>query len=280
MNSRQLLAAIFVLLAAAPASTFAETNDCTVISTVPATLSSSGVYCINDDLVLAGSTGTAVTITADSVTLDLNGHALRSKASANTATTGVAVSGHKYFTIIDGTIAGFGNAIDVESPAGGPRSLGGLIADIKVQRSVALAIGLDCDGCVVRNNLVTETIVPASISGFSALGISVNGTGDQISGNRVFNTHSVPTGAEAFAIYVLASNSTVSQNYVANDHIANPREFGIIASGANDIVSNNQVQGLPAGFDFTDSSVKYRDNTQSGCTSGYNGAAIDLGGNN
>jgi hypothetical protein len=280
MHARHLFAATCLLFAAAPASSLAETTDCTVISTLPATLSNPGVYCINQDLVLAGATGTAVTITADSVTLDLNGHALRSKASANTATTGVGLSGHKYFTIIDGTIAGFANAIDVQSPASGTRSLGGVIADLKIQRSVAAGIGVDCDGCVVRNNLVTDTIVPASISGFSALGISVLGTGALVTGNRVFNTHSVPTGGEAFGIYVLASNSVVSQNYVANDRIANPREFGFVASGANDIISNNQVQGLPAGFDFTDSSVKYRDNTQSGCTTGYNGTAIDLGGNN
>jgi hypothetical protein len=278
MHPRHLLPAACLLLAA-PLSSLAETNQCSVITALPATLSNPGVYCINQDLALAGSTGNAVTIMADSVTLDLNGHALRSNATANTATTGVTLNGHKYFTIIDGTIAGFGNGIDVQSSATA-RARGGLIADVKVQRSVAAGIGVDCDGCVVRNNLVTDTIVPASISGFSALGISVSGTGALVTGNRVFNTHSVPTGGEAFGIYVLASNSIVSQNYVANDRIANPREFGFVASGANDIFSNNQVQGLPAGFDFTDSSVKYRDNTQSGCTTGYNGTAIDLGGNN
>jgi len=280
MNQHHLLSSMCLLLAAAPLSAFAETNQCSVITTLPATISNAGVYCINQDLTLAGSTGSAVTIGADSVTLDLNGHALRSNAAANTATAGVTVVGHKYFTIIDGTIAGFAEGVNVESLASTPRSKGGLIADLKVQRSVAFGIGIDCDGCVVRDNLVTDTIVPASIAGFSALGISVVGTGALVSGNRVFNTHSVPTGAEAFAIAVLASNSVVSQNYVSNDAIANPREYGILAGGANDIVSANQAQGMPIGFDFTVTSVKYRDNLQSGCTYGYNGTAVDLGGNN
>lgn len=280
MNPRQFAAVACLLFAAVPLGSRAETTQCTVISALPATLSAAGIYCITQDLVLAGSTGNAVTIAADSVTLDLNGHALRSKAGANTATTGVGLSGHKYFTITDGTIAGFGNGIDVQSPSSGPRSLGGLIADVKVQRSVALGISVDCDGCVVRDNLVTDTIVPASISGYSSIGIGAAGTGNQVSGNRVFNTHAVPAAAEAFAIYVTGSNSNIIRNYAANGAGANPREFGFVAAGADGIVSNNEVQGFPVGFDFVNSSVKYRDNTQAGCTTGYAGTAIDLGGNN
>jgi hypothetical protein len=280
VNKRTLLSYVCFFLAAAPLSGFAESTQCNVITSLPTTISSPGVYCINQDLVLAGSSGFAVNIAADSVTLDLNGHALRSNAAANTVTEGVVVVGHKYFTIIDGTIAGFGEGINVESLASTPRSKGGLIADVKVQRSVAFGIGVDCDGCVIRNNLVTDTIVPASISGFSAIGIGVAGTGALVTGNRVFNTHGKAAGSEAFNLSLSASDSTLSQNYVANDEISNPSEFGVLVSGANDLVVGNQAQDMPVGFDFINGTTKYRDNLQSGCTVGFNGSAIDLGGNN
>jgi hypothetical protein len=280
MNKRTPLLLFALCFAAAPLAALAESTHCTVITSLPANLSSAGVYCINQDLTLAGSTGSAVFVDADSVTLDLNGHALRSNAAANSATTGVVVVDHKYFTITDGTVAGFAQGISVESVPGGSRSRGGIISDVKVQRSFIFGIGMDCDGCVVRDSLVTDTIVPASITGFSAIGISATGTGNQVSGNRVFDTHTKSGGGLSFAVALSGSNSVAAQNYVANDEILNANEVGISSTGTNNVLIGNQAQGMGVGFFLEDPSTKYRDNTQSGCTSGFNGAAIDLGGNN
>jgi hypothetical protein len=55
---------------------FAESSHCAVISSVPTTLSKAGLYCLAEDLAHSAS-GPAITIDADNVTVDLNGHTLR-----------------------------------------------------------------------------------------------------------------------------------------------------------------------------------------------------------
>lgn len=275
-----LLLGAGLLLSLRPAA--AESNHCTPISALPITLSSAGVYCLTQDLVLAGTGGVAVFINADSVTLDLNGHALRSNAAGNMSTFGVSVVGQKYFTITDGTIVGFAQAVYV-GPAGSTPAKSGLISNLKVQRTYTIGISALCDGCVVRDNMVTETNIPASFGGNAAIGIGVSGTGNQVIGNRVFNTFSQP-GDPAFGISVSGSNSNIANNYSVNDHIGSDATYGYSIIGANALLSANQAQGMSIGYNLTATNLKYRDNLSGGCTYAFNGASVggthDLGGNN
>lgn len=96
-------------------SAFADSSHCTVISSVPATLSKAGLFCLIDDLAHSAA-GPAITIDADNVTIDLNGHTLRATRTpgiSEVSYDGVSVSGHKYFSIIDGVINGFTIAVFV-----------------------------------------------------------------------------------------------------------------------------------------------------------------------
>lgn len=79
---------------------------CTAVSAVPATLSSNGRYCLTQDVSMGGTSGIAITIDADAVTLDLQGHTLRGSVAANVSTVGIHVAGHKYFDIGAGHSAG------------------------------------------------------------------------------------------------------------------------------------------------------------------------------
>jgi hypothetical protein len=213
-------------------------NHCSVLTTLPATLSDPGVYCLADDLQLAGSSGTAVTIAADSVTLDLDGHALRSKASANAATIGVSVVGHRYFNIVNGTLAGFAQAVYVRSNGDTPAK-GGLLAKLEVQRSFFNGLSIVCDGCVVRDNLVTDTVTPSTLSGYYATAIGVEGSGNLVSGNRVFNTASA-SGQSAFAFALGTSGSTVTNNFAANTIAgAANSAYGFLMSGVDDLLLAN-----------------------------------------
>jgi hypothetical protein len=72
-----LMAALTLLalaLTVAPAG--AETVNCTVINAVPFTIASSGIYCLNSHLNTNISSGSAITVNADNVVIDLNGHVL------------------------------------------------------------------------------------------------------------------------------------------------------------------------------------------------------------
>jgi hypothetical protein len=259
----------------------AASNHCTAITALPATLSEAGVYCLTDDLKLAGSSGTAVTIATDSVTLDLDGHALRSKAAANTTTIGVSVVGRKYFSIVNGTLAGFAQAVYVRSNGDTPAK-GGVLANLKVQRSFWNGLSIICDGCVVRDNVVTDTVVPETLSGYFANAIGVEGSGDLIIGNRVYNTAS-PPGVQAVAFALGTTGSTISNNFAANAAATSDPVYGFLMSGVDDLLVANQAQNLRNCYWLQEQRMKYRDNLSGGCGTAFGGglqAAIDLGGNN
>ena len=255
-------------------------NHCTVISAVPITLSAAGVYCLNGDVDLAGSHGTAVTIATDSVTLNLDGHALRSRAGPNIATIGISAVGVKYFTIENGTLAGFAQAVYVSSDGDTPAK-GGVLAGLKVQRSFWNGLSIDCDGCVVRDNVVTDTVVPATLNGYPAVAIDVEGTGALVTGNRVYNTVTL-TGLNALAFGLGTHNSTISNNFAANS-AAGGATYGFVMSGADDLLIGNQAEGFTNCYWLEEVRMKYRDNLSSSCTiafGGATGASTDLGGNN
>ena len=277
---RNMLSWIAAIAFAAPAAAWAS-NHCTAITAVPTILTAAGVYCLNGDLELAGGHGTAVTIATDSVTLDLDGHALRSRASANVLTIGISVVGRKYFTLENGTLAGFAQAVYVRSDGDTPAK-GGVLADLKVQRSFWNGLSIECDGCVVRDNVVTDTVVPTSITGYPATAIDVEGTGNLITGNRVYNT-TAPPGVQALAYGFGTHNSTIANNFAANSASTSDPTYGFLMSGVDDLLVANQAEGFANCYWLQEQRMKYRDNLSSGCNISFGGAPLastDLGGNN
>ena len=59
-----------------PTSTQAETIDCTAITSPPYVIATQGVYCLTGNLSTSITTGSAIEIQANNVTLDLNGFKL------------------------------------------------------------------------------------------------------------------------------------------------------------------------------------------------------------
>src|SRR5687768_7772540 len=51
----------------------AKTEACTLIATVPVTITASGVYCLNSNIVTSMTTGNAITINIGNVVIDFNG---------------------------------------------------------------------------------------------------------------------------------------------------------------------------------------------------------------
>jgi hypothetical protein len=261
---------------------FAESSHCTVISSVPTTLSKAGLYCLTEDLAHSAS-GPAITIDADNVTVDLNGHtlrAIRSPGVAEVSYQGFAVSGHKYFSIIDGVINGFTIAVFV-SDTTKTKAAGGLVADLRVLKSIN-PLGIDCDGCVVRNNTIIDSKPISGQTNTTVIGIAVDGTGNQVTGNRVYGTVNGSTSYFAAAgIEVDGDNSVVSNNYVSNETI-DPNTV-VYGTGTNMLLSDNQVQNVEYCYWLESSSLKYRNNLSNGCVESFGGFAAgqgDLGGNN
>ncbi|MGH8029527.1 MAG: NosD domain-containing protein [Arenimonas sp.] len=77
-----VLAIALGVLQVAPAH--AETTACTVVASVPVTLSVPGHYCLTANLDASGASTTAITVSASNVVLDCNDHRLRAATAGNT----------------------------------------------------------------------------------------------------------------------------------------------------------------------------------------------------
>jgi hypothetical protein len=183
---RPLLVALFGLVFAAPAhaETFSTCNH--FINAIPTTLSSQGVYCLAQDVSTAITTGAAITVGANNVTLDCNGYKIGGLGGGPATeamgiridTTGGGPGDN--FTVRNCSIRGF---------ATGLYNFGAtamLVEDNRFDQSRNRAIDLVYpSGFVVRRNLITDT---GGAGGTVAIGAS--GNGGEISDNIIRNTFS------------------------------------------------------------------------------------------
>jgi hypothetical protein len=103
MNALESLATFTVALVLAPVMGSAQT----VISSLPYTISTAGVYVLNQSLSYPSGSGTAITIKASNVTLNLNGHGIIKTAAQNSSNTAIAIhaSNFENITIENGEIS-------------------------------------------------------------------------------------------------------------------------------------------------------------------------------
>src|SRR5512143_3103693 len=95
-------------LALPVASLRAETLNCTPITSVPTTISASGIYCLTADINTAIRAGNAIEIAPNHVILGLNGHKLGGlSAGPGTSARGVDAFERQNITVRNGTIRGF-----------------------------------------------------------------------------------------------------------------------------------------------------------------------------
>ncbi|MCA9026029.1 MAG: right-handed parallel beta-helix repeat-containing protein [Planctomycetaceae bacterium] len=86
------------------------------IADLPIVITAPGRYVVVQDLSYSAESGAAVSIEADHVTIDLNGHVLIGSGKSDTTAIGVRAVDRKQFTISNGTIQGFYFGIDINSP--------------------------------------------------------------------------------------------------------------------------------------------------------------------
>src|SRR5262245_57018630 len=106
LPTRHALIALAGLALAAPAH--AETTQCTAITSVPYTITVPGIYCLIADLEYPSASGDAITIEANNVVIDLNGHKIGNLAAGlGTTAVGISAARRQNITIKNGTLRGF-----------------------------------------------------------------------------------------------------------------------------------------------------------------------------
>lgn len=237
-----LLTSLVVVLA--PAGARAETNSCTAVATLPAVISTAGIYCLNKDFTVNMPSGVAIDITSPNVVLDLNAHRLANTAgSTNTAT--AIQSAEARITIKNGTIRGFQSGVRL---SGQPftRAQAHLVEDLRIDKT---SLPILCNGpALIRRNWIAET-----------------GPG---------------TASFAAAIVLYGDESRVIDNDIVGVTAApGVNTFGMLVYSDNVLAVNNRIDDSEVGMQFLSSSCKYRDNLTTTVTYPYLGGT-DAGNNN
>ena len=229
-------AALVLMLSGGPAS--AETTLCTAITTLPFTINNAGVYCLHGNLTTASPTGVGITVNADNVVIDLNGHVLSNNgAGATTQAIGISTLNHRDVTVKNGTIRLFQQCVVLDEATTPTQNRTHLVEDLNVENCRFVGIRVEGQSSTVRRNVVRDTGGGLSLNGEA---IAVNGQGSQVLDNLVH--------------HVIGSGSAV----------------GISVSGLDMMVVNNRVSGADVGIIFeSGSSGAYRDNLTSSVGTPY-----------
>lgn len=273
-----------LFLSAIPVSpAFAETINCTPITSVPTTINTPGTYCLTGNISTSMSSGTAIEIQTSDVSLDLNGFYIENTIGGTSHTSyGISsgTSGTRGSKVHNGTVRGFTYGVYLK---GGSIHSGNAntVQDMRIDGSLWVGIWAEGNGAVVRDNMVYDTgETGTTITG--ATGIAVDGEQARVVGNLVFNTVTgtglSPIGIEVFSLGTMAAD--IRDNVVVRTTSGTPSmEIGYKMAhtgGAN--LMNNFLIDSYTGFSMIGTD-KYIGNLTAGTTVPFS-SGIAVGHNN
>ena len=224
-----LLAAITI----APGNVRAENYHSCVgfIDSVPATISTQGVWCLRKDLSTGITSGNAITIAANNVTIDCNGFKLGGLAAGDESTAnGIYTHARQNATVRHCNVRGFYHGIYLLSGAGH------LVEDNRLDNSLYAGIRVGGDNNLVQRNRVYKTGGAPGVSG--AVGIFASA--DVIDNSVVQMFADGPT-PDLFGI-LASRGSLVRNNRVRALQPSNGgAAYGIWANGFGATVTDNQL---------------------------------------
>ena len=246
----------------------AETVDCTPVTSLPATISAQGIYCLTGNLATSQTSGNAIIITANNVTLDLNGWKVGGQA-AGTGTRAVGiVSAAANVTVKNGIVRGFYFGINLTGR-------GATVKGITADQNTVDGIRVGGTGSVVQGNQVVDTGGTTYLTDAEATGIYVSGPGSLVKNNLVSGLTAAGSSPE-FGIYFAtgAAQSTARGNIVSDTARASGgTSIGIYMYGTPAVaVSNNIVTNFTACVNYAGTaSGTYSRNTAISCDTAYSG---------
>ena len=220
----------------------AETTQCTPITTIPTTITTQGIYCLNGNLAGSLATGKAITIDTNNVTIDMNGYKLGNLgAGPGTNAWGIYAYQRKNITIRNGIIRGFYYGIGLNDDPPYTTSSGHLIEDVRLDGNIYMGIGILGSGNTARNNQVINTGTSAN-----AYGIYAAGLGARVLNNDVTDTEGSGTAYAVFLDY--SAGSVVEGNRISNVISSGSYAYGVSLSGSSgSVVEGNRISNVSPG---------------------------------
>ncbi len=235
-----------LLVLCARVSCLAETtasSGATAITSLPYPITSPGTYYVAVDG-LSVSNQTAITVSANNVTLDFNGHTLTDSSGLSSSSTAINVIGNNV-SIINGQLTGF-------------------------------AYGVFTSG---TNTRIENT---AGI-GITYIGIYSVAANTLVRGCRVLDTGGSTGVVDTSAYGIVATGNNlrvVDCDLLGFAPRPGGQVIGIAYGGENGQIVNNRVAQCNYGIYVSSATAKYRDNLCSACINiAYVGAGVDAGNN-
>jgi parallel beta-helix repeat protein len=232
-----LLCLIFSLHAGvARAETFHTCGK--TIASLPTVISTQGVYCLTHDLNTAMTSGNAIDIQTNNVTIDCNGYKIGGLAAGNGSNAiGIHASDSRLnLTVRNCGIRGFEWGISFEG--GG----GHLIEDNRLDNNLYIAMYIQGDGNTIRRNRIFDTGGYVAASTAAALVVAADVIDNTISGVFAANTTTSLTGIEMQGQNTVAIGNRVSGLAVTGAGTG----LGIYAEDVSMSVRDNDVAASAA----------------------------------
>lgn len=200
---------IALLFLLAPLASRAETTNCTSITSLPAIISTQGLYCLKQDLSTNISSGAAITITTNNVAIDCNDHKLGGLgAGTSTNTYGIYANNRLNIVIRNCSIRGFYEGVLLDGSGGGH---------------------------LVENNL---------FDGNTFSGISIRGDNNMVKGNRVGNTGGRPNSNLSLGIDAVADILDNTVDGVSSTQAGGTVTGIMVPGGVGLEIRDNRVRNL------------------------------------
>jgi hypothetical protein len=202
------------------------------IESLPATISTPGVWCLRRDVATGLTSGIAIQIATNNVTLDCNGYKIGGLAAGAASTTsGVYSGGRQNVTVRNCAVRGFYYGIALEGGAGH------LVEDNRLDNNLFTAIRVSGENSRVRGNAVFDTGGALGRTDTTAISASADITGNTVSGVFADGAPSYPIGIVQFGAGHVVSHNQVRGVTPGGGGAA----YGILASAAGITIDGNRV---------------------------------------
>ena len=241
-----LLVALLVLGRAGPAAA-----ACLGITSLPATISAPGHYCLNKDFAQSFTSAQALAITVDDVVLDCQRHVIEASNATNTAAAIYAQGGRRNVVIRNCVVDGFYVGIFL-SGSSAPGATANRIEDNEVRRARQTGIYvIGSHNRIERNRIVGNTGnyngVVYGVFMYSAGGL---GVGNAIRDNVLADWKPAPpdTTNEVIGIYAVQLQDTeITGNVISGIYSNQPwGDYGIrVNESTGTVVARNTILAPP-----------------------------------
>ncbi|HMB43724.1 MAG TPA: right-handed parallel beta-helix repeat-containing protein, partial [Luteimonas sp.] len=190
---RQLLALFALCLGLIMTPAHAETfHTCgTIIASIPTVITTQGVYCLSHDVSTAITSGKAIDVQTNNVTIDCNGYKIGGLAAGTSSQTyGIFALSRQNITVRNCGVRGFLQAVHISNGAGN------LIEDNRLDNNLWVGMYVGGDNNRVRRNAIYDTGGSPGLSESIGMSISADAVDNTVAG--LFATGGDPANVGIF----------------------------------------------------------------------------------